>query len=290
MNTLSKILAPVSNTEFFDTYFQREPLLIPGSEDKFNFLFRTEDFKCNLDKTDHIRAVFPLLRQAHISISDMPDMLRAGASICVTGMEKAHPQLAYAVTDISTTLNYSGKVSFRAYLSPQGRGFDIHFDARVASTLQIGGRKRWWYKVDPATRYPKNNSPHTEYLEENGYKPPLKTEMESVVLSPGDFLCLPAGAWHCAEAEEDSLSLNLAFDHKNASYGDCLLVYLKNSFDDNIENRASVLSLNESPWLDTKVIEKTRNAINDMILDLERLKKNKTKLEEHLKSWFSVKG
>lgn len=71
---------------------------------------------------------------------------------------------------------------------------------------------------DPRTRYPTKNSPHTEYLWEAGFDPLNKADMESVV-APGDFLCLPTGAWHCAQAEEDSLALNLAFDHDNAGPG-----------------------------------------------------------------------
>lgn len=286
----TRVLAPVSVENFIENYFQKKPLYIPGPDDKFDFLFQTDDFKENLDKIDHIRAVFPLLRQAHIGISDISDMLKAGSSICVTGMEKAHEALGLASDSISKRLNYCGKVSFRSYLSPQGSGFDMHFDARAATVLQIGGRKRWWYKIDKKTLYPKSNSPHTEYLRDSGFNPPELDEMESIVLSPGDFLCLPAGAWHCAKAEEDSLSLNMAFDHKNASYGDSLLLYLKDYIDNDARRRAPAFSLMPQPWNDKLVINEITESIDDLINELKKLKKNPTELQSHLQSWFEAKN
>ncbi|WP_370981228.1 JmjC domain-containing protein [Agaribacterium sp. ZY112] len=288
IDVLKRILGKVSVDEFMHDYFNKKALHIKGSEDKFDFLFRTDEFKENLDKADHIRAVFPLLRQANISIADIPDMLKAGASICVTGMEQAHPVLRQAALNIKQRVSYSGKVSFRSYLSPAGSGFDMHFDARVATAIQIGGYKRWWYKLDHTTRYPKSNSPHTAHLEEQGFKPPQKEDMESIVLGPGDMLCLPAGAWHCAKAEEDSLSLNLAFDYKNAGYIDGLLVYLKEQMNANPNNRAPAFSLLDIPAIDQSVVNETHESIDAMIELLKKLKTQPTELENHLKKWLEV--
>jgi ribosomal protein L16 Arg81 hydroxylase len=286
MDVLSEILSPVSVEEFIERYFERCPLFIPGPDDKFDNLFRTADFKDNLDKVDDIRAVFPLLRQAHIGIADIPDMLRAGASICVTGMQEGHETLGRMTAAVGARLHYTGKVSVRAYLSQKGSGFDIHFDARVASTLQISGKKRWWYKLDPKTRYPKKNSPHTEYLREAGFEPPEKADMETVLLSPGDFLCLPAGTWHCAQAEEDSLALNLAFDHENASPGDCLLSYLKALLDTRTESRSPMYSLSATPWSDPQTVQTLTTVVDDLMELLKLLRDDKEELERVARDWF----
>lgn len=286
MDVLSEILSPMSVEEFVERYFERRPLYIPGPDDKFDQFFRTADFKENLDKVEDIRAVFPLLRQAHIGIADIPDMFRAGASICVTGMDLGHETLGRMTAAVGARLNYAGKVTVRGYLSPQGRGFDMHFDARVASTLQISGTKRWWYQIDPKTRFPKKNSPHTEYLRGAGFNPPEKADMETVLLSPGDFLCLPAGTWHCAKAEEDSLALNLAFDHEGVSPGDCVLSYLKARLDTVAESRRPMYSLSAKPWSDPATLQTLTKVVDDLMIALKALKEDETELERVAQEWF----
>jgi ribosomal protein L16 Arg81 hydroxylase len=286
MDVLSEILDPVSVEQFVEEYFEKRPLYVPGRAEKFDSFFRTQDFKENLDRVTEIRAVFPLLRQAHIGIADIPDMLKAGASICVTGMDEAHETLEHMVSAVTARLHYSGKVSVRSYLSPTGSGFDMHFDARVASTLQISGRKRWWYKVDPKTRFPRKNSPHTEYLSEAGFEPPERSDMETVLLSPGDFLCIPAGTWHCAKAEEDSLALNLAFEHDNGSTTECLLSDLKALLDTSAENRRPLYSVSPTPWSDPDVWRSVTAVIDDLLRRLHTLKDNDAELERMVRGWY----
>ena len=210
---IGRILSPVSVAEFGRVHFQQRPLLVPGNPSKFDFLFRQDDFKYRLDQATEIRAVFPHLWQASIRPGDIKEMINAGATICVTGMEKAHRKLGQAARRIQKELRYPGRVSFRAYLSPPGGGFDIHFDARVATSLQIAGTKRWWYSRRPAIEFPVANSSRPPGQAPGEPRPPTLRNLTSVLLCPGDLLCLPAGTWHRAEAESMSLALNLAFDH-----------------------------------------------------------------------------
>jgi ribosomal protein L16 Arg81 hydroxylase len=173
--------------------------------------------------------VFPRNRQARIQPSEIEQMYDAGATICVTGMEQAHPRLHAAAARVRAEMAYAGEITFRAYLSPPGSGFDLHFDARVATTLQIAGKKRWWYSKEPGVAFPMHNSGR----EPAGWprtRPPARSELVEVVLEPGDVLCLPAGAWHCAKAEGKSMSLalNMAFDHKGGGFLDFVTAILQN--------------------------------------------------------------
>jgi len=225
-SALSRILHPFPGDKFVHDHFQRRALFIRGRKDKFAFLFRRDDFARNLDQVTQIRAVFPELRQARIAPRDVEHMYEAGATICVTGMEKAHPKLARFAEKVRTELNYAGKVSFRAYLSPPGSGFDLHFDARITTSLQIAGSKRWWYAELPAVPFPAHNSGR-EPGRRNGYRWPEFSELRSIVLSPGDLICLPAGTWHAAEGTSMSLALNMAFDHNGAGALDSLVHILR---------------------------------------------------------------
>jgi ribosomal protein L16 Arg81 hydroxylase len=120
---------------------------------------------------------------------------------------------------VKRDLNFVGPASVRAYLSPNGQGFDMHFDARIATTLQIEGRKRWMFSKEVALTWPhyqvrsvagslRADRPLQDWEK---YRPPEDCSFEEVLLEPGDLLCLPAGCWHRAEADGSSLALNLAF-------------------------------------------------------------------------------
>ena len=153
-STLQRILSPLSVDDFIERYFQRRPLRIKGTAGKFDFLFSASEFPLRLERVEEIKAVFPKNRQQRIQPADIKRSMQKGATICVNGMERAHPKLRQAARLIRSELSYAGVVDFRAYLSPPGRGFDMHFDARVATTLQIAGTKRWWFSSEPAVAFP----------------------------------------------------------------------------------------------------------------------------------------
>lgn len=221
--TIARILDPVRVDEFLSSYFERRPLIVRGWATKFNHIFTPNDFKFGLDRVTEIRAVFAGLWQATIHPSDIKEMINAGASICVTGLEQGQPKLRDIANAIKRELNYSGTVSFRAYLSPPGTGFDLHFDARVATTLQIMGSKRWWFSKTPAELFPVENSPRNQKVLKHEYSVPRLKQLKTVLLRPGDLLCIPAGTWHRARAQTISLALNLAFDHGRAGVFDVLV-------------------------------------------------------------------
>ena len=221
--TIARILDPVRVDEFLSSYFERRPLIIRGRATKFNHIFTANDFKFGLDRVTEIRAVFAGLWQATIDPADIKEMINAGASICVTGLEQGQPKLREIANAIKRELNYSGTVSFRAYLSPPGTGFDLHFDARVATTLQIMGSKRWWFSKTPAELFPVANSPRNQRVLKREYSVPKLKQLKTVLLRPGDLLCIPAGTWHRARAQTMSLALNLAFDHDRAGVFDVLV-------------------------------------------------------------------
>jgi len=278
-SALQRILAPLSVDDFVDKYFQRKPLKLTGKPGKFDFLFRESDFLANLDRVKHIRAVFPQNRQARIQPQEIADMMDAGATICVTGMERAYSKLRQAARRIRAELNYAGEVSFRAYLSPPGSGFDLHFDARVATTLQIAGTKRWWFSTEPAVPFPVYNSGR----EPSGlrrYKAPPLEKLRSVLLRPGDVLCLPAGVWHRAKGSTMSLALNMAFDHKGAGVFDSIVTMLQQRLTDDAGWREPlpVFANGKRQGLPEPVAGMLRKRIDALQAELQELRQDEAKL------------
>lgn len=222
---LQRLLDPLSITEFIECYFEKRPLYIPGRRGKFDFLFREREFPVNLDRVDSLRAVFGGNKHAHIRPTDIKQMIEAGATICVSGMEMAHARLAKTGRLVRSELKYPGTVTFRAYLSPPNAGFDLHYDARTTTTLQIAGSKKWMFSRAPAMPFPMYNSGGDPLGQVAAEEVPAEDEFETVVLQPGDVLCLPPGVWHQAKAEPNtaSLALNMAIDYFGAGVFDSII-------------------------------------------------------------------
>jgi hypothetical protein len=116
-------------------------------------------------------------------------------------------------------LNFTGTVGVNCYVSPDGAGLPMHYDRRVATTLQIAGKKRWIFSTTPSKAWPGTNALYKdgriEPPEAADGKRPEELEIHEVELHPGDLLCLPAGAWHAARGVGFSLALNLYFAPRN---------------------------------------------------------------------------
>src|SRR5262249_29776952 len=147
------------------------------------------------------------------------------------------PVLTEFAADLKRQLAFVGRVMVNAYLSPRGSGFSfVHFDARIATTLQIAGKKRWRYAERSSLPWPAHNvriAPdgsltwrHPPTLWEKNAGLPGKIDLAEVVLEPGPVLCLPAGTFHAAEAVDDvSLSINVNFNY--GGFFDLILPYLR---------------------------------------------------------------
>lgn len=223
---LAALLSPISVKTFLQDYFGSRPLLVRGTPGKFDALLKPDDFIYGLDKVTEIRCVFSELKQASISPADVREMFEAGATICVTGVDRAHSSLRAAAKRIEKEIGYAGRVDFRSYMSPPGSGFDVHYDARVATTLQIDGTKTWWYSEEPHVQFPTENSPRNDMAEIR--RAVSRVKLRKVTLLPGDLLCLPPGVWHKAQAGAGgSLALNMAFNHTGATVLDLVLQELR---------------------------------------------------------------
>ncbi len=240
MGFLDRILEPITTTNFVEEYFGKRPLYVRGTPSKFDNIMTPDAFIHGLDRVSEIRCVFDELKQATIGPVDIKEMFEVGATICVTGLELAHQQLQVAANRIEEEIGFLGKVDFRAYLSPPGKGFDFHYDARIATSLQIDGTKTWWYSTEPETVFPTKNSSRENMSAVR--KAVSRFKIKKKVLHPGDLLCLPAGVWHRAEAGAGgSLALNMAFNHSGATVLDILLQQVRDRLVDCANGRQPFL-------------------------------------------------
>jgi Cupin superfamily protein len=243
---LRALLSPVTPEAFVRDFWAKKPLFVKGFADKYKGLFDGETFiralstpgpspeeflRASFDKRTDARA--PSSQETadeaashtfRATVEQAVPLFKAGATLCATQIEARVPALGPFVAAIKRQLGYPGKVCFNAYLSPPRTGFNWHFDARIASTLQIEGSKTWRYSNRPAIEWP----PYNGNLLPDGsgqYTDPKlnheswarlarfdEKDTSEVLLEPGDLLILPAGVWHDAcGGETGSLALNLTF-------------------------------------------------------------------------------
>ena len=107
----------------------------------------------------------------------------------------------------------------------------IHTDFQENFTLQIFGKKKWFFKKGPVVNPVRAITPQfvnipdqvierqklafsvtkSDTVSDMEFHPPDLSEFETVVLSAGDFLYHPAGIWHQVETvEAPSFSINVS--------------------------------------------------------------------------------
>lgn len=243
---LEALLAPVTPESFVRDYWGRKPLFVKGFKEKYEGFFDGAAFSRALSlqgptPPDFLRASFDRKTSDGSSLAPhaehqststafraTPDqavaLFDAGATLCVSQIETRVPSLAQFVSAIKRQLRYPCRVSFNAYLSPAGSGYNWHFDSRVATTLQIEGTKRWRFSKAPAIPWPRANGsvrgdgkayyadPSVSVQDWEQLTPFDPSDVSEALLEPGDLLILPAGVWHEAcGGGSGSLALNLAF-------------------------------------------------------------------------------
>jgi ribosomal protein L16 Arg81 hydroxylase len=149
-----------------------------------------------------------------IDPGQVDDQFAQGRTICVQNIDKVLPALARQTSALRRSMQFAGPVNFSCYWSPESGGFDLHCDDHPVFILQIEGMKKWRYCATPAVDRTFGSIVYSEQrlrdLRAIGLDIRDPDHLESVTLTPGDMLYLPAGTWHqtCAVGGQ-SLGLTL---------------------------------------------------------------------------------
>jgi hypothetical protein len=214
---LAELLAPITIEELVRDYWQRRPLYIAGAPGKLVQLFDRAAFDRavaaihgdELGRRPFAKAGTQDAAGDHVELRILPEqipaLVRAGLTIQAEQLETAHAGLHALIDDVRRQLGVAAAMDAGAFLSPDGTGYGLHFDATGMFTLQIAGEKRWWYSRAPAVAFPLANRVAT-----SGARAQLsERDLDEVVLRPGDVLYLPPGTWHRARAIGESLHVSV---------------------------------------------------------------------------------
>jgi ribosomal protein L16 Arg81 hydroxylase len=133
--------------------------------------------------------------------TDVRRLLQTGATILVRHAERQQPQLAAVAAAFAE--DFAAPVDLHVYCTPADQfGFGWHYDAEEVFIVQTQGRKRYSLRKNTVNPWPVEEALPANMHYEREIMPLWRCE-----LSAGDWLYIPSGYWHKAEASELAISL-----------------------------------------------------------------------------------
>lgn len=124
-----------------------------------------------------------------------------GSTLVIRSAERHDPELARLAAGFAG--DFRAPVNVHVYATPAGRsGFGWHYDPEDVFILQTHGVKEYRLRKNTVNPWPVLESMPRDLSLEREVTPPWICS-----LSPGDWLYIPTGWWHCARAIEESLTL-----------------------------------------------------------------------------------
>jgi hypothetical protein len=200
-DSLGALIAPLTEEQFLELLRKREFAFTRGGEaDRFTSLVNWETLNQLLESGAYPLSSLHVLREGSplfaalyttkgkIDIPSLSRHLDAGLSLVFNGLEDFVPRLKRLCERIERRVG--DEVTAGAIVtSGSGGAFKIHFDPEDLLILQISGQKRWLVYdkpvLNPTRPMPASVAAGVPVFDE--------------VLTPGDWMLLPAGHWHRCE-------------------------------------------------------------------------------------------
>jgi ribosomal protein L16 Arg81 hydroxylase len=221
MKSLKQLLQPLSKHEFFQTYFEKDPLYIPSEKKQsYPYLFGFNELdqilstnkisypflKIFKDGEELSRLKFESKKGLYGSpIIDVPKSIEyfsTGHSLILNRIDRLNPKLDEFSRGLEFDLKM--KVETNLYLTPPNNfGFNVHFDPHDVFILQLEGTKLW-------TLYESEIPLVTDQLRVSKQSEENFVEKSTHLLNQGDVLYIPRGTYHKAKSTEET-SMHLTF-------------------------------------------------------------------------------
>ena len=212
---LSYLISPISKTEFFKTYHEKEALLSKHNDaNRFHGLLSidrideiiasTELPPSSLDmvrKEPPIERSYYTFKNGNIDRGAVIRHYQEGATIILPQLHLADEILAKFCRSLENV--FSSHVQTNIYLTPgSSQGFNTHFDDHDVFVIQLSGTKKWRLYQRPI-----DNPYRGESFNTKDYKAgELQKEFE---LKEGECVYIPRGLMHDAISVGEKASLHI---------------------------------------------------------------------------------
>ena len=226
INLFENLIFPHSQEEFFDAYWEKQPLYIErNNPDLYSDLLSKESIEQLIASTE---LEYPYLRLAKdnkilppgeftnhakkVIAGHVFSLHSQGATINLNQLDKLWKPVGYLCRHLE--MLYSHSFQANAYQTPaNSQGFSVHYDTHEVFVLQISGTKKWTiYESQIEYPIPMLKRSLTEPLAPT----PAMMELE---LKPGDLLYVPRGFPHNARTA-DSSSLHITLLSPTLTWGE----------------------------------------------------------------------
>lgn len=251
--TFAKLLAPLTQEEFFAEYYEKKPLFLTGRsiDDRYpdfptlegveEMMWQNEEKLRRVLRVNRRGTYFPMPHrsQGKSIFRWAVDRLEDGCTLILNGTDTMSVPIARAARAIEA--EFGGKVAANAFLTPpEQQGFLNHFDTHDVFILQLEGHKRWPL-FDRRIDLPIDRQIYLIDQDSVG-------EPEHVFdLNPGDLLYVPRGMVHGPHTPE-GLSLHLTMGFRPMRWVDYLSALVQVVAENDVELRRSILAPDEDEF------------------------------------------
>lgn len=234
---LNEILAPLSVEAFLREHWGRRSArgsceALRGLTTSSQLLEAIEQaYRQGLDLSGDLRGMLPHQNREdaaddfktfvrHVHPEDLDALLKAGLNLNIRHAERFSPPVKDLVAAIGGVMGDAARVRADSFLTRAGGGgFSTHFDGLSVLTLQVEGQKQWRVWDDVSLPFPLTSATRKGWDSSSGRRhapqpPPPSGDPSEVLLQPGDWLFVPAGAWHRTDATGHSLAITIVFVHE----------------------------------------------------------------------------
>lgn len=197
---------------FFDKYWGKRAVVIPGDEDKFAEVFSWSEVNHYLNYSrsnfDGMRLLLDKQELPRNDLANAKKWLENGATLVINSIGQIDPVVKRLSSMIARELNTQVNTNcYASYTSKQG--FDTHFDEHDVFIIQAEGTKVWAV-FEPTIAHPL----HIQHPPKN--KLPVSDPYIEYEMTKGDVLYIPRGHWHHAIALTPSVHLTMGPQSRSA--------------------------------------------------------------------------
>lgn len=212
MSILEELLKPLSFEEFREAYLFKMPYAAPFNARQFegliswpllNEIFASGHKDCWLPKQG-LLPEDPILNTGQLTAEQGRSQYGKGRTVLVRHAEKAHPKLAAIAEDFHRLLK--DPIDIQLYCTPAGEeGFNWHYDSEEVFVIQSFGEKEFRLRKNTVNPWPSPlNMGKDLHFEAEVPSPEIRCHLKA-----GDWLYIPSGWWHKAQAVTESCHLSV---------------------------------------------------------------------------------
>src|SRR5215469_1710778 len=273
---IRQLLGDVPLRQFVDESFLRQPFSLPGGAAPLASLGNWSVVETILTQPDADVLVVQEGRRWEGAQNPSADEARRlfddGYTVLVRHAERCHAGIADLAAGFAQ--DFTAAVDVHLYCTPGGQhGFGWHYDVEDVFILQTAGSKEYSLRKNTVNPWPVLQTLPRDMRYEREIMP-----LARCLLSAGDWLYIPHGYWHKAEAREESISLAVGLMCPTALD---LLDFLRQRLPHSIRWRQRLPVVGDaSPSTDEALLAQHEDLFTDLGADLARLLRDETLIRD----------